>query len=115
MRTWGRVTDANGNKKWVAVESDANGDFSYGWLTTLIQTLKLGLGESPFYANYGIPAQQCIVQQIYPDYYVNMVQQQFAGYFASLAISKVDGADNPTYNIDVVFFNGTSYRTQLPV
>ena len=91
MRTWGRVTDANGNKKWVAVESDANGDFSCGWLTTLIQTLKLGLGESPFYANYGIPAQQCIVQQIYPDYYVNMVQQQFAGYFASLAISKVDG------------------------
>ncbi|EYE25643.1 hypothetical protein [Escherichia coli] len=55
------------------------------------------------------------MQQIYPDYYVNMVQQQFAGYFASLAISKVDGADNPTYNIDVVFFNGTSYRTQVPV
>ncbi|MFP1495959.1 hypothetical protein ACLB1Q_06515 [Escherichia coli] len=27
----------------MAVESDANGDFSYGWLTTLIQTLKLGL------------------------------------------------------------------------
>ncbi|HDW2952294.1 TPA: hypothetical protein RL789_005874, partial [Escherichia coli] len=47
MRTWGRVTDANGNKKWVAVESDTSGDFSYGWLTTLIQTLKLGLGESP--------------------------------------------------------------------
>ena len=115
MRTWGRVNDANGNKKWVAVESDTNGDFSYGWLTTLIQTLKLGLGESPFYVNYGIPAHQCIVQQIYPDYYVNMVQQQFAGYFASLAISKVDGAENPTYNIDVVFFNGTSYRTQVPV
>lgn len=51
----------------------------------------------------------------YPDYYVNMVQQQFAGYFASLAISRVDGAENPTYNIDVVFFNGTSYRTQVPV
>ncbi len=48
MRTWGRVTDANGNKKWVAVESDANGDFSYGWLTTLIQTLKLGLGSRRF-------------------------------------------------------------------
>lgn len=51
----------------------------------------------------------------YPDYYVNMVQQQFAGYFASLAISRVDGAENPTYNIDVVFFNGTSYRMQVPV
>ncbi|MDW9203687.1 hypothetical protein SE956_01415 [Escherichia coli] len=35
-------------QKWVAVESDANGDFSYGWLTTLIQTLKLGLGSRRF-------------------------------------------------------------------
>lgn len=76
---------------------------------------QIGIGGVAFYANYGIPAQQCIVQQIYPDYYVNMVQQQFAGYFASLAITKVDGADNPTYNIDVVFYNGTSYRTQVPV
>ncbi|ECN8820291.1 hypothetical protein ABO56_03045 [Salmonella enterica subsp. enterica serovar Newport] len=115
MRTWGRVTDANGNKKWVCVESDENGDFSYGWLTTLIQTLKLGLGESPFYAQYGIPAQQSVVEQIYPDYYVNMTQQQFAGYFASLSITKVDGAENPTYNIEVVFFNGTSYCAQVPV
>lgn len=115
MRTWGRVTDKKGNKKWVEVSSDANGDFSYGWLTTLIQTLKLGLGESPFYAQYGIPAQRSIVTQVHPDYYVNMVQQQFAGYFASLAISRVDGVVNPTYNIDVIFFNGTSYRTGIVV
>lgn len=113
MRTWGRVTDANGNKTWQVVETDANGDDSYVWLTTLIQTLKLGLGESPFYAQFGIPAQQSIVQQIYPDYYVNMTQQQFAGYFASLAITKVDGAVNPTYNIDVVFRNGASYRKDI--
>ena len=115
MRTWGRVTDANGKKTWIAVESDASGDFSYGWLTTLIQTLKLNLGESPFYAQYGIPGQQSIVQQIHPDYYVNMVQQQFAGYFASLSISKVSGAANPTYTIDVVFRNGTSYRKNVAV
>ncbi len=115
MRTWGRVADEHGNKKWVLVEQDDSGDFSYGWLTTLIQTLKLGLGESPFYAQYGIPAQQSIVQQIYPDYYVNMTQQQFSGYFASLAISKVSGAQNPTYRIDVVFFNGASYRQDVAV
>mgnify|MGYP003562787827 CR=1 FL=1 len=31
MRTWGRVTDANGNKKWVAVESDdAHSDVKAG-------------------------------------------------------------------------------------
>jgi hypothetical protein len=115
MRTWGRVTDANGRKTWVEVTSDASGDFSYGWLTTLIQTLKLGLGESPFYAQYGIPAQQSIVQQVYPDYYVNMTQQQFAGYFASLAISKVDGAASPTYAIDVVFRNGVSFQKNVAV
>ena len=115
MRTWGRVIDAAGNKKWVIVEEDADGDFSYGWLTTLIQTLKLGLGESPFYAQYGIPAQPSIVQQIYPDYYVSMTQQQFAGYFASLTISKVTGAANPTYNIEVVFLNGVSYRQEVAV
>lgn len=115
MRTWGRVTDANGNKTWVSVETDANGDSSYVWLTTLIQTLKLGLGESPFYSQYGIPAQQSIVQQVYPDYYVNMTQQQFAGYFASLTISKVDGAENPTYTIDVVFRNGVSHQENVAV
>ncbi|MDS1913343.1 MULTISPECIES: hypothetical protein [Enterobacter] len=115
MRTWGRVADKGGNKKWVLVEQDDSGDFSYGWLTTLIQTLKLGLGESPFYAQYGIPAQQSIVQQIYPDYYVNMTQQQFSGYFASLAITKLNGAQNPTYRIDVVFFNGVSYRQDVAV
>lgn len=115
MRTWGRVTDANGNKSWVAVETDVNGDSSYVWLTTLIQTLKLGLGESPFYAHYGIPAQQSIVQQVYPDYYVNMAQQQFAGYFASLTISKVDGAANPTYSIEVVFRSGVSYQENIVV
>ncbi|PAO24608.1 hypothetical protein [Enterobacter roggenkampii] len=115
MRTWGRVTDANGNKTWVAVETDENGDSSYVWLTTLIQTLKLGLGESPFYAQYGIPAQRSIVQQVYPDYYVNITQQQFAGYFASLTISKVDGAVNPTYNIEAVFFNGVSVQENIAV
>jgi hypothetical protein len=113
MRTWGRVPDGDGNQKWVVVESDADGDFSYGWLTTLIQTLKLGLGESPFYAQYGIPAQQSIVTQVYPDYYVNVTQQQFAGYFASLSITKIDGEKKPTYNIQAVLLNGATYRGEI--
>lgn len=115
MRTWGRVPNGNGKQKWVVVESDEDGDFSYGWLTTLIQTLKLGLGESPFYAQYGIPAQQSIVTQVYPDYYVNITQQQFAGYFASLSITKVEGAKMPTYNIQAVFLNGVSYRGEVAI
>lgn len=114
MRTWGRVEE-NGVKKWVAVESDARGDFSYGWITTLIQTLKLGLGESPFYAQYGIPSQQSIIGQVYPDYYVTMVQQQFSRYFASLSITKVPGAANPTYDIAIITLNGTTFRSQIAV
>lgn len=114
MRTWGRV-DENGVKKWVAVESDETGDFTYGWITTLIQTLKLNLRESPFYAQYGIPAQQCIVEQVYPDYYVNMVQQQFSGYFASLAIKKIAGASNPTYDINIVTLSGVTFRNRIAV
>jgi hypothetical protein len=112
MRTWGRV-EVNGVKKWVAVESDESGDFTYGWITTLIQTLKLNLRESPFYAQYGIPAQQSIVEQIYPDYHVSMVQQQFSGYFASLAIRKVAGAENPTYDIDIVTLSGVSFNATI--
>lgn len=115
MRTWGRIEDVNGEKKWVAVESDADGDFSYGWLTTLIQTLKLGLGESPFYAQYGLPAQQCIVTQVYPDYYVQILQQQFAGYFSSLRISRADGTVKATYEVQVVFLNGVSYQGEIAV
>lgn len=114
MRTWGRVEE-NGVKKWVAVESDDSGDFSYGWITTLIQTLKLNLAESPFYAQYGIPAQQSIAEQIYPDYYVNMVQQQFSSYFASLSIRKVQGRPNPTYDIAILTLAGVTVRQQIAV
>ncbi|MBP2171015.1 hypothetical protein J2125_004207 [Erwinia toletana] len=115
MRTWGRITDEHGQAKWIAVEADEKGDFSWGWLTTLIQTLKLSLGESPFYAQYGMPTQQSIVTQIHPDYYVNITQQQFAGYFASLSISKTEGADRPTYEIQAVFLNGASFSERIAV
>jgi len=110
MRTWGRV-----NGQWVAVESDANGDFSYGWLTTLIQTLKLNLGESPFYPQAGIPAQQCIVTQIAPDYYVNLVQQQFSPYFSTLSVTKDTSQLTPTYTVDVVFRSGERVYKSIAV
>lgn len=112
MRTWGRIME-NGQKKWIKVEPDANGDASYFWLTNLIQTLKLNLGESPFYANVGIPAQQSIMTQIYPDYYVTQIQRQFAPYFASLIINRVENTQNPTYNLTIIFFNGTTFQQQI--
>ena len=111
MRTYGRQTLKDGTYgPWVQVATDANGFDSYVWVTTLIQCLKLALGESPFFANYGIPAQQSIITQIFPDYYLAQMQSQFSQYFASLSISRnapVAGEPDPTYTINIVTKEGT--------
>jgi hypothetical protein len=117
MRTYGRITQPDGSKKWTEVQTDpGTGSNSWVWLTTLCQALLLNLGESPFYANYGLPAQQSVIQQVQPDFYVNRTQQQFAQYFASLIVAKVPGARVPTYNITLTTFQGTpaSVTVQIP-
>lgn len=114
MRTYGRIKNPDGTRTWVEVTQDSNGSFEYGFVTTLIQCLKLSLGESPFYANYGIPAQRSVITQIFPDYYVTQTQQQFSPYFASLLVSKQQTLD-PTYNIDVTLTNGTKFQQTVAV
>ena len=115
MRTYGRIKDSDGNyTQWVEVSQEATGNFESGYATTLIQVLKLSLGESPFYANYGIPAQRSVIQQVFPDYYVTITQQQFAKYFASLTISKVQSTD-PVYNVDIVTTYGTKITNEVAV
>jgi hypothetical protein len=106
LRTYGR--DANG--KWVVVQTDANGFDDNVWLTTLAQALKLTPGESPFFADVGIPAQQSIVTQVYPDFYVSLIQSRFAQYFASLNISRQISQDGitPEYRIDAVTNKGAT-------
>lgn len=109
MRTYGRLTNPDGTKRWVVVETADDGDNTEVWLTTLAQTLKLALGESPFFANYGIPAKQSIVQQVFPDFYVAQARQQFAGHFASLIIAKEQNPDPsapPTYKLTVTTNQG---------
>jgi hypothetical protein len=120
MRTYGRIYNDDGTYKWVVVETDANGFNDEVWLTTLCQTLKLNLNESPFWANYGIPAEPAVVQQVFPDFYVSRTQQQFSQYFASLIISKVNvttaqGQPVPTYNIAVVTNYGAKKFAQVAV
>jgi len=110
MRTWGRVFYADGTKAWVLVQTDSQGANDYVWLTTLCQCLKLNLGESPFYAGYGIPAQQTIMTQVFPDFYVALMQQRFAPYFSSLIISKNPGIP-PTYTVNVVTNQGVAVQT----
>ena len=114
MRTYGRTYDVNGNPTWVEVTTDANGYNDSVYLTSLSQALQLNLGESPFYANYGIPVQQTIVTQVFPDYYVMVTQTQFSPYFASLTIARSVGTTPPTYNIKAVSHNGAILNQVIP-
>jgi hypothetical protein len=107
MRTYGRRYSPDGSYKWTVVETDpATGSNDAVWLTTLLQCLQLNLGESPFYADYGISAMQSVIQQLWPDYDVARTQQQFAGYFAALIITRVPGASKPTYKVNVTTHQG---------
>ncbi|MBV8060460.1 MAG: hypothetical protein JO253_02900 [Alphaproteobacteria bacterium] len=115
MRSYGRITQPDGTLSWVQVNPDANGFDDPIWLTTLAQCLKLSLNESPFYANYGIPAQRAVVQQIFPDFYVAQTQSQFAQYFASLIVAKVPNPAQPEYNINVVTHQGAKIVATVPV
>ena len=73
MRTYGRTQDVlTGKKTWVTVKTDPQGFNDMVMLTTLAQCLKLNLGESPFWADWGIPAYTSIVTQIHPDLYMEI-------------------------------------------
>jgi len=115
MRTYGRLPpDETGYRRWVEIQTQDNGSNDYVYLTTLCQCLLLILGESPFYANHGIPSEQAIIQQIFPDFYVFQTQRQFAPYFASLIITKMP-EPTPTYRVNVVTNYGTSIQREIPI
>lgn len=99
---------------WQLVQTDPAGYDDPVYLTTLAQVLQLNLNESPFNANFGLPDQQAVIQQVAPDYYVTRIQQQFAQYFASLIIAKVPGAAEPTYNVAVLTNQGARVIVQVP-
>lgn len=114
MRIFGRYTDASGNKKWTVVETAPNGSNDAVYLVNLIQVLLLNLGESPFYANYGIPAKPSVVQQVFPDFYVTRTQQLFSSFFASLIIIK-QPSRTPTYNVSVITHQGQQIKIDVPL
>lgn len=99
---------------WVQVSTDAQGFDDYVWAVTLIQTLLLNRGESPFYADRGIPAQQSVVQQVPPDFFVALTQQQFAGFFAALTLAKLGGPD-PAYRINLTTQQGVAVNEVVPI
>ena len=114
MRTYFRqfpTADQSFTTYWVEI-STTDGYDDFVWFCTLIQVLLLNLGESPFYANYGIPAQQTVITQIFPDYYVNITQQQFAQYFSSLIITKI-ASTTPTYLINATTTQGFPISAEI--
>jgi hypothetical protein len=114
MRTYGRVGQVNGmGGTWVEVTTDANGYNDQVYLTALAQTLKLNLGESPFWANYGIPAQQSVTTNVFPDYYVIQTQTQYAPFFASLVITRIPGTTQPAYTVTAVTHSGATLQTTI--
>jgi hypothetical protein len=118
MRTYGRTYNQDGSYQWVEVSTDENGFNDEVYLTTLIQNLKLNLGESPFWANNGIPAQKSVISQIAPDYYVQQIQQQFSQYFSSLLIQKTQPSlqsITPTYRVNVLTNQGARLTMEIPI
>jgi len=115
MHTWGRTYDAYGNPTWQKVATDSNGNNDAVYLVTLAQVLKLNLGESPFFANYGIPAMQTIMTQVFPDFYAAQAQGQFAPFFSSLIVRRVQAAPAPTYTVNVQTRYGATVPNPLPV
>lgn len=98
---------------WVEVSTTPSGQNDYVYITALIQCLKLNINESPFWADWGIPAQQSVIQQVFPDFYVSLIQQRYAPFFARLQITKVQ-SPIPTYNIEVVTNQGVSLNVSIP-
>lgn len=120
MRTWGRVfpRDADGKRVpgargvWTLVETQPDGSNDAVWLTTLFQCIQLFLNESPFFANFGLPARESVATQIFPDFYIWQTQRQFSPYFASLIVAK-QPAPYPSYRINVVTNQGTRLNFQI--
>lgn len=114
MRLWGRLELEDGSREWVQVTTAPDGSNDYVRVTNLIQVFKLSRNESPFYSNYGIPAQQSVLTQIFPDYYMTDTQRQFAPFFASLIIAKLPSA-TPTYRVNIVTNAGVVMNMDVPV
>lgn len=114
MRTYGRIRNPDGTRQWVVVETDANGFDDMVWVTTLCQTLLLNLGESPFFADYGLPAKNAVVQQIAPDFFMARTQRQFSQYFASLVVSR-SASSPPTYLVNITTHQGVKLNASVQI
>jgi hypothetical protein len=102
MRAYGIV-----NGKFVKVTEE-----STVWATTFIHTLKLNLGESPFFANYGLPSQESVMTQIAPDFFIEHTRQQYSDKFAILKMT-TKAAINPTYDAFIMTKQGKTITERI--
>jgi len=109
VRAWGRITNSQNQRVWAMSATDANGNNDIVYVTALCQVLNLGLGESPFYGQSGIPAAESVSQQVFPDHYVSLIQQAYAAFFAFLLINRrADSPDIPVYDASVITHQGVA-------
>ena len=114
-RIWGRTYNEDGTYQWIPIVTDPiTGDNTAVRITQLIQVLKMDRNESPFFANYGIPARLSVVQRLFPDIFVFQTQAQFAPFFASLIISSLP-SQTPTYLVNLTTFAGENISMTVPV
>lgn len=66
------------------------------------------------FGSYGIPAQQSVVTQVFPDYYVTLTQQAFAPYFLALILTKLP-TEIPSYVINATANPGAIMQTPPPI
>ena len=114
MRVYGRITNTDGSLSWQVVTTDANGQNDAVYITAMAQAIKLNLNESPFFATVGIPQQQTILTQVYPDFYVNNIQTLYAPYFAALSITRTPGSFPPAYKAKILTHSGAIVNVEIP-
>ena len=119
MRIYGRIYKKDGSYTWTEIQTDANGNNDGVYITALCQELQLQIGESPFYANRGIDVRGSLITQVFPTYWVNQIQQNYATYFLSLTIIPVNqlnqyGALTPVYNINIITHQGAVINLVVP-
>ena len=120
MRVWGREYDNDGNYTWNEVTTDSAGFNDGVYITAFAQVLQLQTNESPFYVDYGIPAQQSVLNQLFPDLNVALMQQRYAPNFAMLRVQKVNavnryGSPTPVYNVGIITQAGYSLSLTIPI
>ena len=115
-RVWGRVHSKPGattdTRTWQAFETDDTGSDDLPNFIWLQNALLLRIDESPFYSDWGIPVQQTLISQVFPDYYTSIMQRRFSQYFASCIISR-QSTTTPSYGVSIVTLTGISVNQML--